>query len=191
MTRKSKKKRPPVARRIEPIAPLLAGVGAAAVALSLFLPLTQNPGTFTGVQDNTLVQHGGAISVLFAVASAIGIYRAFRSKSRQGGAMVGGLVTLAIFVFEGGSKGAQTLYPIGADGQPDPTQPGVHAGLGIAVYVGGLGAALIVVAGAMVAFSKPLGTQPVEGIKQCPDCAETVQAAARVCKHCGYRFEPA
>jgi hypothetical protein len=27
--------------------------------------------------------------------------------------------------------------------------------------------------------------------KQCPDCAETVLADARVCKHCGYRFEEA
>jgi hypothetical protein len=28
-------------------------------------------------------------------------------------------------------------------------------------------------------------------MKTCPDCAEQVLAAARVCKHCGYRFEPA
>ena len=27
--------------------------------------------------------------------------------------------------------------------------------------------------------------------KRCPDCAEVVLAAARVCKHCGYRFAPA
>ncbi|WP_156675757.1 MULTISPECIES: zinc ribbon domain-containing protein [unclassified Mycobacterium] len=26
--------------------------------------------------------------------------------------------------------------------------------------------------------------------KNCPDCAETVLAAARVCKHCGHRFIP-
>lgn len=26
--------------------------------------------------------------------------------------------------------------------------------------------------------------------KKCPDCAETVLAAAKVCKHCGYRFAP-
>jgi ribosomal protein L37AE/L43A len=30
-----------------------------------------------------------------------------------------------------------------------------------------------------------------ETTKRCPDCAETVLAAAKVCKHCGYRFAPA
>lgn len=29
------------------------------------------------------------------------------------------------------------------------------------------------------------------GTKVCPDCAETVQEAAKVCKHCSYRFEAA
>jgi hypothetical protein len=29
---------------------------------------------------------------------------------------------------------------------------------------------------------------PQPATKRCPDCAETVLAEARVCKHCGYRF---
>lgn len=26
--------------------------------------------------------------------------------------------------------------------------------------------------------------------RSCPDCAETIRSAARVCRHCGYRFAP-
>lgn len=31
---------------------------------------------------------------------------------------------------------------------------------------------------------------PVKPKKDCPDCAETIFAAAKVCKHCGFRFAP-
>src|SRR4051794_21512901 len=32
---------------------------------------------------------------------------------------------------------------------------------------------------------------PAAETKVCPDCAETILAAARVCRFCGYRFAPA
>lgn len=43
------------------------------------------------------------------------------------------------------------------------------------------------VSGSLAGASMPTG-QPRATGKRCPDCAEGVQAAARVCKHCGYRF---
>ena len=31
--------------------------------------------------------------------------------------------------------------------------------------------------------------ETIPATKVCPDCAETVKAAARVCRFCGHRFE--
>ena len=30
-----------------------------------------------------------------------------------------------------------------------------------------------------------------ENVKKCPECAETIKKDARVCRHCGAKFEPA
>lgn len=37
-------------------------------------------------------------------------------------------------------------------------------------------------------YSLDASTDP--GMKKCPDCAEWVRGDARVCRFCGYRFEP-
>ena len=45
--------------------------------------------------------------------------------------------------------------------------------------------------GWVVALAMAMRSRPyVPGAKKCPDCAETVLADARVCRHCGYRFAP-
>jgi Domain of unknown function (DUF4328)/Uncharacterised protein family UPF0547/Protein of unknown function (DUF2510) len=40
------------------------------------------------------------------------------------------------------------------------------------------------------AATPPGAPAPPEDTKTCPDCAEQVKVAARVCRYCGYRFEP-
>jgi uncharacterized protein UPF0547 len=44
--------------------------------------------------------------------------------------------------------------------------------------------------GTVLVFAIPLAVAKARrSRKQCPDCAETVKAAARVCRHCGYQWE--
>jgi ribosomal protein S27E len=102
-------------------------------------------------------------------------------------------------------KGLRTLYPVGPDGNPITTQPGVVADLDIGIYVAGAGVAAAFVGSVMLfqsakqaldASDEELADSsgPQRGqapTKKCPDCAETILADAKVCKHCGYRFTPA
>ena len=95
-------------------------------------------------------------------------------------------------------KGTRTLYPVGANGTPDASQPGVVVPLGIAIYVAGAGVAVAITGALMLRQTKEsLARDAVDRdasvqakAKKCPDCAETILADAKVCKHCGYRFTP-
>jgi len=79
----------------------------------------------------------------------------------------------------------RTLDPVGPDGNPITTQPGMVANIGMAIYVAGAGIAAAFVGSVMLLRSRQAKT------KKCPVCAETVLADAKVCKRCGYRFASA
>ena len=63
----------------------------------------------------------------------------------------------------------------------------------IAVILAILAAAAVAVVWIFVALARrgdaSSSSMPGQAQKKCPDCAEFVRMEARVCKHCGYRFD--
>lgn len=178
-------------------------VGAFAMALSTFLPLDQPTGVFRMVEDNTLIQHGGWMLIALALGAAVWGYRVSQGRSTARWAPIIFCVIAAVYVlFTASDESVRTLYPVGPDGNPITTQPGMVANLGIAIYVAGVGVVAAFI-GSMMVFQtanqaldanddlpEPLNKSEAS-TKKCPDCAETILADAKVCKHCGYRFDAA
>lgn len=173
---------------INPAGVIFACLGALAMVVSAFLPLDEPDGTFTRIQSNTLIQHGGWLLIALGVGIGLAAYRSYSTGKRGWTVVVLGLIGIAIAIVIGTNKDYRTLYAITADGSQ--TGDGTVVPLGIAVYVAGAGAALAALGGRVMRQAPSGSTPPVQN-KACPDCAETVLADANVCKHCGYRFAPA
>jgi ribosomal protein S27E len=172
-------------------------VGAAAMAIAVFLPLVEPINTFRRVGENTLIQHGGWMLIALALGIAASGYRASRGTRTWWLPVLLCGIAAALLVFTAADKSTRTLYPVGPDGNPITTQPGMVADLGIAIYVAGAGVAAAFIGSLMLRRSAkqrvPADASDGRGLaaaKKCPDCAETVLSDARVCKHCGYRFAP-
>jgi hypothetical protein len=132
----------------------LVVVGAAALAIAAFLPLVQPVEAFPMVEDNTLIQHGGWVFLACALGIVGTGYRASQGKQSQRWLLIVICAFAAWLVFQNANdKGLRTLYPVGPDGTPDTSQPGVVAGLGIAMYVAGAGVAAAFM-GALTFFSE-------------------------------------
>lgn len=157
--------------------------GAVLVAVSTFLPLCEAAGPFNRVQQNTLIQHDGWMYLVGAVALAGAGFRAYlKVKDWYNPLVISIIGVLGVLVWAFNSD-LRTLYPVGPDGDPITTGATQIADWGIAIYVAGAGVLLGVLGSFMLRQNVETRQQ-----KQCPDCAESVLAAAQVCKHCGYRF---
>ena len=175
-------------------------VGAAVMAIAVFLPLYQPTGVFHTVKDNTLIQNGGWALIAVALGVAASGYRLSQGGEKARPLpIILCLIAAGWLVLTANDKNMRTLYPVGPDGNPITTQPGVVADLDIAIYVAGAGVAAAFIGSVMLFQSakQALDASDVDSsglqrgqapTKKCPDCAETILADAHVCKHCGYRF---
>lgn len=180
---------------VNPLALGLILAGAAVMVVSLFLPLADSS-TFIRVANNRMLQHAESwgIAVLAVIAAATG-YRAFKSKRLTWGPIICGLWALGMAIYMGKSDSLlQVCATSGGFGACE------KAGAGLGIYAAGLGGALAAVGGFFLRSAKPISEgvaasseapsdEGMKATKTCPECAETVLAAAKVCKHCSYRFE--
>ena len=164
-----------------PLALGLVLVGAVAMAISAFLPLVEPTGTFRIIQHNTLIQRGGWLLIALALGIAASGYRVSQGRWTARWVPIVLCVSAAGLIVLN-AKLLRTLYPVGSDGNPITTQPGIVASPGIALYVLGAGVAAAFIGSVMLLRSRQAKT------KKCPYCGETVFADANVCKHCAYPF---
>jgi Uncharacterised protein family UPF0547 len=172
-----------------PVGVGLALVGGALLALATFLPLDEPSGLLARVQSNTLIQHGGWWLLLAGAAIAAAAVTSYSTKRRTRGTMLLSVIAGAVVIYFATDKSLRTLYPLGANGEATETGSGTVVPLGIAIYVAGAGVLLALIGGWVMRQTRQVAAAAGVTTKQCPDCAETILAAAHVCKHCGYRFD--
>lgn len=165
----------------------LAVLGGVLLAVSAFLPLDEPKSILERISKNTLIQHEGWWLIVLGAVIVLAAATPERHPIKVCilSLIAGGLI--AHFALD---KELRTLYPIGSGSEAEATGNGVVVPLGLAVYVAGAGA-LSGFAGGWTMFSSRKLVEPGEETQRCPDCAETILTAARVCKHCGAHLDEA
>jgi hypothetical protein len=164
-------------------------VGIIGLAVGIFLPLAESK-SFGRVAENTLIQSGWGWAFLGLAATAVvELIRVTRTGARSPVIVIVGVVSIALSVYLGTNDELLTLCPIDSDlfvPECEVASPGVG------IYATGIAGLLLTIGGWQLIKARGWDDQgPSERTpetKQCPDCAETILAAANVCKHCGFRF---
>jgi hypothetical protein len=171
-------------------------IGGALIVIASFLPLDEPSGLFSRVASNTIVQQEEFLIPVFGGLIVVAAVSSYLSRQRRASTVILSILTTVLVVVMATNKSNRTLYPLNSLGEAENSGNGTVVPFGIAIYVVGAGAALAVLGSlAMYKAERIDGvTEPSavradnRATKQCPDCAETILAQARVCKHCGYRF---
>lgn len=105
-----------------------------------------------------------------------------------------GVIAIAVAIYHGTDEDSLTLCPVTPGGrgldalldERDCSKASPAAG----IYLAGIGGLLAAAGGFQMrnAPGRREGSGGPEPTKVCPDCAETVLAAARVCRYCGHNF---
>lgn len=166
---------------VNPVGIGLAVLGGVLLAVSVFLPLDEPSNIFERIQKNTLIQHEGWLLILIG---AVIVLAAVSPDHKSVAVCVLSMIAGGLIVYFGLDKSLRTLYPIGSGGEAEATGKGTIVPLGLAIYVAGAGA-LLAFAGGWTMFPRRKAVNPGEETRRCPECAETILAAARICRHCG------
>ncbi len=98
-----------------------------------------------------MIQHGGWTLIALALGTAVSGYNAGRSNpERWWLPLMLCIIAGTLLFITANDKSIRTLYPVGIDGQPDTTQPGVVASLGIGIYLAGVAVATALIGSIML-----------------------------------------
>lgn len=178
---------------INPFGLAFALVGAAVAVVGTFLPRADTT-ALGGIDKNTLLQNGAAFDIIIAaVALALLAYRSWSTGRKSWAIFIASAWLIGAAIYDGTGSRIALGH---TDQNGSFTRVDSSAGVGIdAVALGGF----LGLVGGFVMRKSPLAAPapPMvaaathEPTKRCPDCAETVLAAANVCRYCGHRFADA